>query len=362
MVDSADLVLGQTDFLTVSNNAGGSTSSSSLSGPQSVVFDGTKLYIADTNNNRVLIWNSNPTSNKQAADVVIGQASMTDNADNRGGAIADNTLFQPTAVHVSSSKLFIADKGNNRILIYDPIPTTSGTSASKVIGQANFTSGSRNRNGTPSAKTLSDPTDVFYNGSKLFVADTGNNRVLIYDSLATDASAIQVVGKSAFDNGDPPTSIAANTLKNPTSVYATADRLLICDKGRNRILLFSSIPTTDNANANFVIGQTNLTSGSSATSSSTLSGPTDIYANGNEDLLIADKDNNRVLVYGTIPGASGIVANRVIGQAAFDKSAPNRGDSPEGNTLSGPTGVFSNGSTFWIADTVNNRALKFSSE
>src|SRR3989338_6521071 len=113
VVDSAELVLGQTDFLTVSNNAGGSASSSSLSGPQSVFFDGTKLYIADTNNNRVLIWNSNPPSNKQAADVVVGQADMDDSSENRGGAIADNTLFQPTAVHVNSSKLFISDKGNN---------------------------------------------------------------------------------------------------------------------------------------------------------------------------------------------------------------------------------------------------------
>ena len=77
-IDSAELVLGQTDFLTVSNNAGSSASSSSLSGPQSVFSDGTKLYIADTNNNRVLIWNSNPTSNKQAADVVVGQADMDD--------------------------------------------------------------------------------------------------------------------------------------------------------------------------------------------------------------------------------------------------------------------------------------------
>ncbi|MBI2646000.1 MAG: hypothetical protein HYW85_03065, partial [Deltaproteobacteria bacterium] len=258
--------------------------------------------------------------------------------------------------------LFIADKGNHRILIYDTIPTSNGASASKVIGQENFTSGSRNRNGTPSAKTLSDPIDVFYNGSKLFVADSGNNRILIYDGLATNESAARVVGKDVFDNGSPPTSIAANTLKNPSSVYATADRLLICDKGRNRILLFSSIPTADNATANFVIGQTDLTSGSSGTSSSTLSGPTDIHANGDNDLLIADKDNNRVLIYDTIPGSNGASAHKVLGQAAFDKSSPNRGDSPEGNTLSGPTGVFSNGSTFWIADTVNNRALRFAGD
>ena len=362
VVDSAELVLGQTDFLTVSNNAGGGVSASSLSGPQSIFFDGTKLYIADTNNNRVLIWNVNPTSNKQAADIVIGQADMTSASENRGGAIADNTLFQPTAVHVSSSKLFIADKGNNCILLYDPIPTSNGASASKVIGQANFTSGSRNRNGTPSAQTLSDPTDVFYNGSKLFIADTGNHRVLIYDNLLTNASAILVVGKSVFDNGDPPSAIAANTLKSPSSVYATSDRLLICDKGRNRILLFSSIPTTDNANANFVIGQTDLTSAGSATSSSTLSGPNDIHANGDNDLLIADKDNNRVLIYDTIPGSNGAAAHRVLGQAAFDKSSSNRGDEPKGNTLSGSAGVFSNGSTFWIADTINNRALRFAAD
>ncbi len=366
VVDSADLVLGQTDFLTVSNNAGSSASASSLSGPQSVFFDGTKLYIADTNNNRVLIWNSNPSSNKQAADVVVGQADMTSNSENRGGAIANNTLSQPTSVHVNGGKLFIADKGNHRILIYNSVPTSNGASASSVIGQADMTHGAANRNGTPSAQTLNAPTDVFYNGSKLFIADTENNRVLVYDSLNTDATAFAVVGKSVFNNGGaPPSSVAADTLKNPTGVYATSDRFLVCDTKNNRVLIYNFIPKTNpdsnttGASAHVVIGQTSMTTGGSGISNSTLSGPTDIHASGDNDLLIADKNNNRVLIYDTIPGSNGAAANRVLGQAAFDQSSPNRGGKPEGNTLSGPTGVFSNGSTFWIADTVNNRALRF---
>ena len=38
----------------------------------SAIMIGTKLAVSDTNNNRVLIWNSLPTSTNQAPDVVIG--------------------------------------------------------------------------------------------------------------------------------------------------------------------------------------------------------------------------------------------------------------------------------------------------
>ena len=48
-----------------------------------VYSDGTHLFVADYDNNRVLIWNNIPTSNGQAANMVLGQPNMTSSlADN----------------------------------------------------------------------------------------------------------------------------------------------------------------------------------------------------------------------------------------------------------------------------------------
>src|SRR6516165_4034568 len=73
-VGQATVVLGQPDFTTTTENIVATTSSLRL--PTAVASDGVHVVVADTNHNRVLIWNRIPTSNNQPADVVIGQATF----------------------------------------------------------------------------------------------------------------------------------------------------------------------------------------------------------------------------------------------------------------------------------------------
>src|SRR4051794_24737953 len=72
-VGSASLVLGQPDFNTTTY----SITAKGMRTPTAVATDGKFLAIADTDNNRILIWRNIPAQMDQPADVVIGQASMT---------------------------------------------------------------------------------------------------------------------------------------------------------------------------------------------------------------------------------------------------------------------------------------------
>ena len=364
----SDLVLGQANFSSTSNNAGANVneaSSSSLSSPKGIHFDGTRLYVADTLNHRVLIWNSAPTTNGQTANIVLGQANMTDNSPNRSGAVSCQTLSRPSSVIASGNRLFIADTGNHRILIYNDVTTLAdGATADRVVGHSNCVESRPNRldNGIEGvrADTLNEPTDVFFDGARMVVADSGNKRVLIYEGIPSSRgeTANVVVGQSEMGTADdsPP---AANTLKRPTSVYASSSRLLISDTDNNRVLIFNTIPTSNNASASHVIGQTSLTNSGSGTTNATLSAPLKILASDEDNLIIADSGNHRILIYDTIPGSSGAKANRVLGQSNFDSSQPNRAGTPDGNTLNSPAGVFANSSFFWVTDTGNHRVLRF---
>src|ERR1035438_9238838 len=49
----------------------------SMRGPQGVWIQNGRLYVADTGNNRVLIYNQIPTSNGAAANVVLGAPDFT---------------------------------------------------------------------------------------------------------------------------------------------------------------------------------------------------------------------------------------------------------------------------------------------
>jgi hypothetical protein len=112
--------VGQPDMTGNSINQGGTTAANTLNQPFGVYSTGVKLYIADSFNHRVLIFYTIPTSNNASADIVLGQANMTGNSANQGGSVAANTLNQPMYIYESANKLFVADGNNNRILIFIP--------------------------------------------------------------------------------------------------------------------------------------------------------------------------------------------------------------------------------------------------
>lgn len=302
-----------------------------------------------------------------AAALVIGQADFTSNAANRGSTPSANTLsgVQGALFENGNTILYVPDSGNNRVLGFNAIPTVLDTSANFVIGQIDFTTVSA---GT-SATQLTAPSSIFTTTDKTFVADTGNNRVLIWNSLVTSGTvnADNVIGQ--LDLTSAATSCSSSTLSGPTSVFVVNDKVVVLDKGNHRVLIWNAIPTMDGVAADVVIGQVgasamdtcaaNDSDGNGVTdalTASTLNNPGGIWTDGTR-LLIADTDNNRVLVWDTFPTANGEAATRVIGQANMTSSAVPA--PPTQSSLNSPRSVASNGNQIVVADSGNTRVLIF---
>ena len=204
----ASVVLGQPDFVTTTvNNA---PTQNSLRNPQGVASDGVHLVVADTDDNRILIWNTIPTTNNQNADVVIGQANFTANAL-PGNTPNANSMRGPEGVWIQNGKLFVADTQNNRVLIYNHIPTTNGVAADLVLGAPNFTTYvnpdiTQQQTGA-TASTMLAPVSVTSDGTRLFVSDLGFNRVLIFNSIPSTNGAPADV---ALGQPDMVSSVANN--------------------------------------------------------------------------------------------------------------------------------------------------------
>jgi predicted outer membrane repeat protein len=252
----ADVVLGQPDF--AANTA--ACTQTGMSQPTYVAFVNGKLIVTELANNRVLIWNSIPTTNTKPADLVLGQADFTHCAsnDDDGDGTSDatpsaRTFNQAIGVWSDGTKLAVVDRAANRVLIWNTFPTASHAAADVVVGQATFTTGSAGA----TAAQLNNPFGLDSNGNQLAIADQKNHRVVIFDAIPTTsgASANHVLGQSNFahvkandDNQDDASDAnpTSRTISNARAVSFTRNVLLVGDAGNNRVLVFGDPPCAAN--------------------------------------------------------------------------------------------------------------------
>ena len=185
----ATVVLGQTTKDTCKPNDfnGDGTPESTpraetLNGPSAVWSDGVQLIVADRNNHRVLIWDTFPTRDFQAPKYVLGQPNFLTNQPNAGLATPTASTFSgPMSIDVShTGELAVVDRSNNRVLIWDAIPSGDTQAADQVIGQPDMVSG---RARPTSGKTLSGVSGVRFDGRNMIVTDSSNNRVVVFRAL-----------------------------------------------------------------------------------------------------------------------------------------------------------------------------------
>ncbi|MCK5218384.1 hypothetical protein KAR10_02605, partial [bacterium] len=245
---AADVVMGQPWMFSNGANYGG-IGADTLYTPYAVCSDGTKIIISDFTNHRVLVFNQAPVSNRIPADIVIGQPNMQSYTANNGGRDAD-TLYHPMDSYSDGTRLYIVDYHNHRVLIYNRIPDQMPVDpirADVVIGQPNMQSGVAN-NGGRDADTLYYPCGVYSDGTRLYIADFHNHRVLIYNQIPDQMPqepirADIVIGQPDMTSGAANNGgLDADTLYHPWGVYSDGTRLYIADRHNHRVLIYNQIP------------------------------------------------------------------------------------------------------------------------
>ncbi|WP_375578255.1 T9SS type A sorting domain-containing protein [Marivirga tractuosa] len=334
--EAAKIVVGQPDFTS------GSTDPSDIVAPgsnSSAVSVKGVLAVGSQTTNRVLIWNSVPSSDGEPANIVLGQTSFTatNTGTNRSRLRApDGVAFTP-----DGNKLIVADAGNHRLLIWNSIPTSNNQPADIVVGQNDF--GTRT-SGTAINK-FDRPTDIQFTASgKMIVTDRNNDRVLVYNKIPTqnNASADLVIGQSDFTSGFQ--GIGPNRLRAPWNTSVAPDgKLLIADDGNNRVLVYNTIPTTNGASADLVIGQNGFFNNATGSSNSGFSSP-GVTVSPNGIVAVADFNNHRALIFNEIPTTNGANADVVLGQRNFNEAVNfNDGDGntgqPSSKNMSQPYGI-----------------------
>lgn len=236
-----------------------SCSSNGFASPEAIFAADNKLLVADGDNNRILIWNEIPDSNSDTPDLVLGQNSFdscAENDDNQDGEEDDQpsarTLSYPSGVWTDGEKLIVVD-GNSRVLIWDSFPTENFMEADLVLGQPDFISNIENNdvddetNPVASARTLNNAYEgVYSNGKQIFVTDTSNHRVLIWNTWPTEnfVAADALLGQSTFseteeNNGQEAVTDGAFSYPSGVSIYD--NQIIVSDVENARVMLFKSL-------------------------------------------------------------------------------------------------------------------------
>lgn len=409
---AANLVLGQNDFSSTSLPSNATRSAKNyLAQPSGLAFDPQgDLFIADSAN-RVVVY-APPFAISQAAARVMGVVTSpnapTVSAGTLGAVDSNGHAVPPQDIFFIGANPYVVDTGNARILGYSPFSqwppesTTFSPAAQNVIGQPDFASFESNQGlPVPYASTFAGPqpnpfisgpvSAVYDGGGTLYVADSGNNRVLAFprQTGGVFTTATRVLGQSNFQynslneidgrevgfsgnigscsvNGSLPFLVGGSAVIDASS---TPPHLYIADPLNNRVLGYQDYRKVNaGVRADLVIGQPDLvtavanypSNSPTQTNAEGLWSPEGLAVDASGNLYVADTCNARVLRFPApfAQTSSGMPqANLVLGQTSMT-GQPIKDVSAQ--TMKSAYGVaFTSSGDIVVSDPLANRVLYF---
>ena len=291
------------------------TNSSYFNQPEGVGVDASYIYVADSNNNRIQVFNRT-TRAYVATFGSVGTGSNQFNhpsdisVDTAGNIyVADN--YNDRVQKFNSSRVYQANLGTTGVPYLtdnyhysQPMGVAIGADGSIYIveyfghrlvklnaaGTPQWTVGYPGQSGNDNGH-FSWPADVAVDGSgSVYVADSGNNRVQIF----TAAGAYSATLGTGWGTG-------TNQFEGPNGV--TVDKnsnIYVADSQNQRVQVFSA------SLAN--VGSLGIT-GEAGSDSTHFNDPTDVAVDTNGTIYIADQGNHRVQVFN-----SSRIFSRTIGE------------------------------------------------
>ncbi len=414
---NASYVLGQSDYTTST----GTTTATGEQGCNDVAISGTMIYVADSNNHRVIGYPKASLATGMAATMVYGQANFTTGT----GSTTRTTMSTPWGVDVDSTsgRLFVTDAGNNRLLEFniDNAPMEASLAQYKSDGTTSVATGGWNNSTTAVLKATGSDVDTadtlsvcveaqpiataFTNvesacGSAVSPGAVATQtlsslteggeyhwQACIKDSMGAYSawssyggnsdtvtvavdfiSAVGLPADYVFGQGGSYTTSAhaatSTALYMSSGSYTDIDsvhhRLFVADEKNNRVLEYNldSTDTPSDATADHVLGQTTMTGSGTGTTASTMNNPQGLaYDPVNDRLFVVDCWNSRVLVFNTSTITDGMNAANVLGQANFTSG----GTATTQAGLSNPVGASFDriNNRLFVADYSNGRTIVY---
>lgn len=246
------------------------------------------------------------------------------------GAVFFARFYMPMGITSDGTNLYIADTGNNKIR---KIVLRTGV-VTTLAGSGEM----GDLDGLGIAASFNKPSGIFSDSTNLYIADSGNNKIRMVTIATGVVTTVAGSGASGSTNG----AGMAASFKNPLGITGDGTSLFIADTYNNeirKIAIATGIVTTLAGSGT----RGNLDASGTAAS---FNNPNGITSDGTH-LYIADSGNNKIRM---VAIATGVVTTVAGSGAKGDVD----GAGTEAN-FDNPVGVISDGANLYIVDGGNNR-------
>lgn len=183
----------------VEGNKNGVSSNAAFSKPWDIVSYKKGYAISDAGNNRIRLLKNGKVSN-----------------------LVSKKLNNPTGLAAGAKgELYIADTGNNRIMVLD--------AKGKLSVFAGSTGGCKD--GTLKKAKFSEPTALYYYKKALYVADSGNHRIV----KIANGKVTTIAGSSKGVEGDKVGKATSARFSNPQGIVVKNETVYIADSGNGSV-------------------------------------------------------------------------------------------------------------------------------
>lgn len=263
----------------------GSGMNGGFSKPMEVTVVGNKIYVTDTGNKRVQVFDRDGKPVKQfgtagskagefsfpygiagdskgliyVSDMNNGNVSVFDSTGRFIRVLVDkNSLNRPGGMYLTGNKLYVTDIAGGKVKVFD----LDGKKLLE-IGKPGKGKGE-----------LNSPNCVTVAGNRVYVSDSGNDRVQVFD---TEGKYISTMG---FEEGNK-----ASMFVNPRGVGVSAGKVFVVSKVTNYVLGMDQN------------GKKLFTWGGMGQEDDKFALPNGLFVDSEGRIYIADSVNQRIVVY-----------------------------------------------------------------
>ena len=344
--------------------------------PSGVATDGTNLYVTERYQARVSVFTAATGAFVQAFGKDVGGSGIdtcTTTCQGASGGGGAGQLNEPVGPAVAGGKVYVTDRGNHRISVFDAA-TGAFSHAFGLTLTARCTTVCGTGAYGGAAGQLAAPQGAAVSGGEVFVADRDNSRISVFD--AATGEFVRAFGKNVDGSGGNTCTTscqagqaggAAGQLSYPSAVAIAGDELYVADYYNSRIDVFTTegeflrafakgVNTDDNSD----ICTTSCRGADWGTAAGQLREPSGITVSGGQ-VYVAEAANQRVSVFTTAGVFERVIGKNVDGAGGSTcTSGCQAGQAGNGEgQFYYPFGIAVAGGEIFVSDFYNSRVDVF---